>query len=246
MPNSPLIRAVNWNVNHSSDADDVRPMIKKIIKNRRPNYWALQEVQGDDGIAELLRDEFGLAVRRVEPEFLIAVDPTRFKFLHTHAAIMSEHDYWKERNLAQVSLLWDNEVETKLRGMSYHPPAHVQVPKHVTFDNVMQVHRDFAKKHRQIALRGKDVPFISSGDSNIDPKRGWKPKDGWDWWFGDPLRYVPPVSATHGKARMIDQFMVHLLIPEGRGAVYDEPRVRVQDHRPVMQNFRYAPKVLAA
>ncbi len=149
---------------------------------------------------------------------------------------MSTEEYWAGVNRALLLVLADRSKGGRhIKLMSYHPPAHVQSPKHVTNEKVMRVHRQFAEKRARIALRG-DLPFLSQGDSNIDPQRGWKPKGGWDFMFGDPLTYLRPKSPTHGQ-RTIDEFMARKLKRVGAGSVLtDGP----SDHRPILQVVRYA------
>jgi len=231
----PTIRVADWNVHHHTNWRLASPTFERIFR-WKPDILILQEIQNDrDGILEGLQDEHGFKSRHAEPEFAIAWDPKRFDYVRHSRTRMAPTEYWTI-NYSLIVVLADRELPGQhLKVMSYHAPAHVQAPNHVTHDRVMKVHREFADKRHAIATR-HDIPFLSAGDSNIDPRKGWRPAGGWDFEFDrKPLTYVRAEKPTYG-GRHIDEFMVVGLEPtRDRDVLDDGP----SDHCPVLQEFTY-------
>lgn len=225
-------KVANWNVHHDSTFGQCEPTFDKIM-DWGADLLILQEInQEADKIPQNLRSEYGLGLRSAR-EFCIAWNRDRFRYVRHSVPLMSPTEYWS-MNYSLVVVLADLEAHTHLKVMSYHPPAHVQAPKHVTHDKVMKVHHEFADKRRRIAHRA-DIPFLGGGDSNIDPQKGWAPKGGWDFEYAG-LRYFRAAAPTHGPERHIDELVGLGVRQMSKGRVLDNGP---SDHRPVLKRIEY-------
>lgn len=230
--NAQLIRACTWNVNHDSRAADVAATIGETVE-RGVDLWLLQEVKRRSGIVEWLRGE-GLGVCYVEPEFAIAWRRDRFKYVRHSRVLMSPTRYWT-LNYALKAKLWDIPAGRPLKVITYHPPAHVQAPRHVTFPRVSKVLREWDASLDRIGRRSRPR-VLAGGDDNVDEHKGWHPQGGWGFLLDGRLTQVAAPRPTRG-GRRIDDFRTNLR-PVGDGWVL-EPRHRKQDHRPFVHDFAY-------
>jgi exonuclease III len=224
--------AATWNVNHGSSGKHLLPYAKR-MKARRVDILILQEVKRSKGALMAFRAA-GYRIVHVEPEFAVAWDNARFEHIRHRAVVLSDIDYWKDENRALIVVLRDRLTGELVKVMSYHPPAHVQAPKHVTHPRVLRVLRDAAATWDRIARRSRPA-CLFAGDDNVDEHKGWSPAGRWDFMLNGPLRQVRAPKPTHGKRR-IDDFRVRDLKPVGRGEVYAVG----SDHRAFVQTFRYA------
>lgn len=218
LPSRKRFTAVTYNVHHGARAKEMESIFAE-IDSYGTTIWLLQEFKKKSGLEGLL-NEMGFEVVTGEPEFAIAWDPTvwEFKWETTHQ--MSPTRYWT-LNYALVAVLRHRETGERVKCMSYHPPAHVQVPKHHTFKKVSLVLRQFARTMHEIARRSgrgrqsKIVANLFGGDDNVDETRGYAPKGGWAFLNG-PLKEIQPPDPTHGRKRRIDSFRVWGLKPIDR------------------------------
>lgn len=189
--------------------DDLDKVVERIL-DFEPDILGWQEVKPGDGILRFLRD-VGYRVRYESPEFLVAGHRRRFDVVKWSGLIMSEHNYWLDRNEALSVVFEDKLVGVDLRAISSHPPAHIVRKDHPTWQNVYEVHKDVAARRRRIARNGvkNNLPTVDMRDSNIDPRKD-RPAVGrnWDWaYFNGPMKYIRAPEPTHGGAngRHIDE-----------------------------------------
>lgn len=205
--------AVTYNVNHSNGIDKLAKTFVEILL-QRPDVWILQEVvrRNRRGIKNWLR-RHGYKVKVADPEFAIAFDKKKFEYVRHWRPLMSPTEYWT-LNYALVVVLRDKVTGQMVKFMSYHPPAHVQAPKHKTFPVVSKVLREVVSKWNQIARRNsKHISACCfAGDDNVDEFKGWAPADEWEFMLNGPLRQVRAPEATHGnnqEGRRIDDFRIN-------------------------------------
>lgn len=200
-------RAAGWN-SRSPKLTAASTRVLNAIAETKPHIVTWQE--SSQQLLDYFGRHHGFRHRFAEPEFGVSWNPGRFEYVRHHRTLMSPVEYWTI-NYALVVVLRDVLADTELKVLSYHFPAHVQVPKHPSHAKVMAVHRDAAAKRRRMA-QASPMPFLSQGDSNIDPLHGWAPEDGWDWQFDrEPLQYVRPGDFTSGR-RVIDEWNVAGLV----------------------------------
>lgn len=208
-PDAPPIRVGFWNVHHGTNARQARPMFAQLVDELGIDLFIGNEIKRRSGILDLLRDDFGMRVRHAEPEFAIAAASDRFTVVRSRPLVMSEHDYWLERNMALAVVLHDRLADTRLKAISQHPPAHVVRKSHPTHHNVLAVHRDVAERNARIA-RQSTMPVLIGRDSNIDPRRD-RPVHGGDWdWAYRGYDYIRSPEPTHGgpkHGRHIDELL---------------------------------------
>lgn len=210
-PGAPAVRTGFWNVHHGTRAPQARPNFERLIEDFGVQLLILNEVKRRSGILEMLRDDFGMRVRYSSPEFAIAVDAARFEVVRSRTLVMSEHDYWLDRNEALAVVLQDRKVDTQLKAIAQHPPAHIVRRTHPTFDNVLRVHKDVATRNARIA-RNSAMPVVIGRDSNIDPEKD-RPvfRGDWDWAYRG-FDYVRSPEATFGqrdRGRHIDELLTN-------------------------------------
>lgn len=215
----PLIRACTYNVNHGSDAEDLKHVFGLIIETYLADVILLQEVKRRGGSKKdpvrALR-KMGYHVTYAKPEFAIALDKDEWEFLRSYRPLMSPTKYWT-MNYALVVIARHKRTGKIGKFISYHPPAHVQAPKHKTFKVVSRVIREWKRRLDRIARRNFDagnernggIDFVvSGGDDNVDESKGFKPPHGgWAFMVDGPLNQIQPPSGTHG-GRKIDDLRV--------------------------------------
>jgi hypothetical protein len=228
---SATFTAATWNVNHASTGSSLVQPIKR-FKGLGVDVYLLQEVKKAKGAVRAFKVA-GLGIVHAEPEFAVAWNQERFEYVRHREVILSDENYWKTENRALIVVLRDRLTGRLVKCMSYHTPAHVQAPRHVTFPKVSKVVREAAATWRRIARHSRPV-CLFGGDDNIDELRGWSPVGGWDFMLNGPLEQVRAPAGTHGP-RKIDDFRVRDLKPVGRGSVHETG----SDHRAHVRQFRY-------
>lgn len=223
--------AATWNVHHSSTGASLIQDIKR-FQAMGVDVYLIQELKKAKGGVKAFK-ALGLGIVHIEPEFAVAWDKARFDYVRHREIVLSDEDYWKSENKALIVVLRDRANGRLVKCMSYHTPAHVQVPKHVTFPKVSRVLREAAATWRRVARRA-NTACLFAGDDNVDELRGWSPAGGWDFMLNGPLEQVRAPKPTHGKRR-IDDFRVRGLKPVGRGSVHETG----SDHRAHVRTFRY-------
>ena len=195
----------DWNAHHDSSYAEVERILGRLVAEA--SVLILQEInKSADRIPQNLAKKYGWRYRSAA-EFAIVWDPEVWEFVRSDLRVMSTKPYWASPNRALIVVLRHKRTGREVRFMSYHPPAHVQAPGHVTHDNVMAVYRDFCNERQRIA-RNSNIPCCFAGDGNVDPKKGWAPPNGWGFAFNQPpLDYVRAPEPTHGN-RHIDEFMI--------------------------------------
>ena len=224
--------AAVWNVHHSNGAAQLLPYAKK-MRARGVDILILQEVKKAKNAPMAFRAA-GYQIVHLEPEYAVAWDKDRFDYMRHRSVILSDFDYWKSDNNALIVVLRDRLTGRLVKVMSYHTPAHVQVPRHPSFPKVSRVLREAAAKWTRIARRTPRAACLFAGDDNVDELKGWSPAGGWDFMLNGPLKQVRAPEPTHGKRR-IDDFRVRDLEPVGHGEVHPVG----SDHRAFVQTFRY-------
>lgn len=199
--------AVTYNVNHSSNADDVREIFKHIFRYYTPSIWILQEVKPNSGIKEYL-EGWGLETAYAEPEFLIAWNPKLWDYIVDKRHQMSPTKYWT-LNYALTVILEFKANKQRVEFMSYHPPAHVQSPSDPSFPKVSKALREIVAKWKRMARKPNRGAKICcyAGDDNVDEFKGWEPPEGWKFMLNGPLTQVRAPEGTHGN-RKIDDFRI--------------------------------------
>lgn len=211
-PEAPPVRVVFWNANHGTNDTRARPTFRRLVDDYGVHLLILNEIKQRSGIVDMLRDDFGLGVRWTAPEFAVAWSRDRFDFIRDRPLVMSEHDYWLERNEALAVVLHDTVADIDLKAISQHPPAHIARRRHKTFPNVLAVHKDVAARNARI-MRNSQMPTVIGRDSNIDPRKD-RPVLGrdWAWAYRGPLGYVRAPAPTHGgrqHGRHIDELLIN-------------------------------------
>ncbi len=223
--------AVTWNVYHGSAGSSLVQPIKR-FQSLGVHIYLLQEVKKAKGAVRVFKAA-GLEIVHIEPEFAVAWEPGRFEYIRHREVVLSDENYWKSENKALIVVLRDRLTGRLVKCMTYHTPAHVQAPRHVTFPKVSRVVREAAATWRRIGRRSRPV-CLFGGDDNVDEHKGWSPAGGWDFMLNGPLEQVRAPAGTHGP-RKIDDFRVRDLKPVGRGSVHETG----SDHRAYVQQFRY-------
>lgn len=219
-PSAPPVSVGFWNANHGTNARQARPTFYRMVHGLGVDLLILNEIKARSGIVDMLHDDFGYGVRWHAPEFAIAWDRERFGYVRSRPLVMSEHDYWLDRNEALRVVLHDGLADIDLKAISEHPPAHITLRHEPTFDNVLAVHRDVAARNARIARHSR-MPLVIGRDSNIDPAKD-RPVfgGGWGWAYAGPLTYVRSPEATFGDrehGRHIDELLIRglLVAPHG-------------------------------
>lgn len=199
-----LFNAVTYNVKHGNGPKQLSDIFKE-IRDLQTSIFLLQEVKNYRRFKKMLR-KLGLKSKYAKPEFCIAWDPKLWKFIRSYRPQMSPTEYWTT-NYALVVVLEYIPLGLRIKFMSYHPPAHVQAPKHKTFRVVSRVLREVVNKWNRIAERSVKHVYacLFGGDDNVDETHGWSPPGGWAFMLDGPLQQVRPLTGTHGK-RIIDEF----------------------------------------
>lgn len=223
------IRAMTWNVHHGSTFEDLAPDVERFFK-LGTQVFLLQEMKRHKGAVRAFRQVPQLGIRWVAPEFAIAWDKRRFRYVRHRRVEMSQKEYWsKSRSI--IVVLWDKQEKRQVKCMSYHPPAHVQRKNHWKWPNVRPALRDTDRTWDRIA-RNSRIPCLFGGDDNVDEFRGiTKP-------FKFMLHGMLQVRAnkpTHGKRR-IDDFRVKGLKPIWRSRRVFNTK---SDHHAFMCDFKY-------
>lgn len=195
-----------WNVHHGTTAKQARPTFMQ-MKTMGVDLIIMNEVKRHSGILSLLR-EMGYGTAYNDPEFAIAWRKDAFEFRRDNDLVLSEENYWLDRNEALSVILEHKATGLLLRVISEHPPAHISRPDHATFDNVLEVHKDIGERNAKIANRTKIAALIAR-DSNIDPVRD-RPVHQGNWrWAYEGWKYVRSPEPTFGSRRHIDEMLVN-------------------------------------
>lgn len=224
-------RACTWNVHHGSNGKELEPHVKK-FKDMGVDIFLLQEVKPKKNALDPFM-RAGYRFRYASPEFAVAWNPERFKYIRHRKVLMSPIKYWT-LNRALVVVLEDLKTGDTVKTMTYHPPAHVQRPSHKTFRTVFRVLHDVVNKWNRIAKRSKTDACLFGGDDNVDENSGWSPRGGWDFMLNGPLHQVTSPKGTHGK-RQIDDFRIRGLKCVRKVGVYETP----SDHDAFIADFSY-------
>lgn len=208
-----MIRVQVWNVHHHTPKDALAEEAGRFVK-MGVDVFLLQEVKLKRGHREVFT-KLGYRSRYASPEFMIAWNPERFEYVRHRKILMSPTKYWT-LNYALVVVLRDKRTGKTIKFMSYHTPAHVQAPKHVTWPKVWKVLHDGVNKWNRLARKSKVDACIFGGDDNVDEHKGWKhPQGGWGFMLDGPLEQIEAPEGTHGRRR-IDDFRVRGVRPVQR------------------------------
>lgn len=225
---SPAFDVVTFNI-EKHNRDQITPIFKRVLNDGPVDIFGLQEVKIGDGIEGMLRD-WGYRTLYNTPEFCLAAGP-RFTILREAELVMSEEDYWLERNEALVGVVVDTETGRMLKCLIGHPPAHIADKSHPSWENVYEVHKDYVQRANAIGRNSK-MEVITFEDTNIDFVKD-KPVVGndWGWWFDGPFKPNRAPSGTHGgeDSRRIDFLRTTDGLEVGAGEVYTQ---NVSDHNP--------------
>jgi hypothetical protein len=226
-------RACTWNVHHSNGGKELAPHVEKFV-NLGVDIFLLQEVKPAKGALDPFTKR-KYRVRYVTPEFAVAWNPERFEYVRHRKLLMSPLRYWT-LNYALTVVLKDKRTGKLVRTLTYHPPAHVQAPKHVTFPKVTAVLKDVVQKWNRLSRKApKSIDaHLYGGDDNVDENTGWSPAGGWDLMLHGPLTQVQAPRGTHG-GRQIDDFRIRGLKCVNKVGVYETP----SDHDAFIADFDY-------
>lgn len=202
--------AATYNL-HRSTGNELEGMFER-IEEHDASVLLLQELKPRRGVKGTLR-KLGYRLKSVLPEFGIAWKHDEWEYVRHWRPLMSPTEYWTI-NYALVVVLKHRKTGKVVKFMTYHPPAHVQAPKHPTFQKVSKVLREVVRKWNKIARRNtKHIDACCfAGDDNVDEFKGWEPDgDGWEFMLHGPLRQVRAPDPTHGgvkHGRKIDDFRI--------------------------------------
>jgi hypothetical protein len=202
-PGAPGVTFCTFNI-HRMNANELEPVWERILRYS-PDVLGWQEVKAGKGVLKMIQ-RAGYHVEWEGPEFMVAYERERFNIAKSRDLVMSEHDYWLERNEALLVKAWDRHAEIYLKTISSHPPAHIVRRTHPSFENVLEVHKDVARKEERIA-ENSPGPVVVLRDSNIDPHRDRPVHNGtWSWAYRG-YRYFRAPEGTHGRrdGRRIDE-----------------------------------------
>lgn len=213
-------RAGAWNM-YRPILQDVRPALLNLLDFDLDMLFMAEIKRDKTRVDEFLKKQGFQAVFEL-PEFGFAWNPDRFMYMRHYVPIMSTHEYWASPNRALVVTLRDLMNEEEIVNLVGHPPAHISRPKDPTFENVYQVHRDYAQKKGRIAERAHKHGrrFLGYEDLNIDPVKDAplrkKGHQNWAWaTTPGPVDYHRAPDGTHGKhahGRHIDNMFSNDLV----------------------------------
>lgn len=210
-------RAAFWNVHHGTTAAQAKPIFAE-IKRMGTDLIILNEVKRKSGIIALLK-AMGYMTAYNGPEFAIAWRPGAFDYIRDRDLVVSEHDYWLDRNEALFVALRHVATGQLLWAISEHTPAHISRRNHPTFNNVLEVHKEVSERNAKISARAKrkGASVLIGRDGNIDPRKDRPVWNGtWDWVY-EGYRYVRSPKPTFGAKRHIDEMLVVNLRTRRRG-----------------------------
>lgn len=225
---NPAFQAVTFNI-EKHNREQITPIFERVLNDKPVDVFGLQEVKIGDGIEPMLKD-FGFVTAYNDPEFCLAVGP-RFTLLRDRDLVMSEEDYWLERNEGLVGVAVDNKTGKLIKFLIGHPPAHIADKTHPSWDNVYEVHKDYVQRANAIGRNSK-MEVMTFEDNNIDFVKD-RPAVGndWGWFFDGPFKPNRAPSGTHGgeDSRRIDYLRTTDGLTVGEGTVYTQ---RISDHNP--------------
>jgi exonuclease III len=226
---TPSFDVVTFNI-EKHNRTQITPIFERVFNDGPVDIWGLQEVKVGDGIENMMRD-WGYKTAYNTPEFCLAIGP-RFTLLRENELVMSEEDYWLERNEALVGVVVDTETGRMLKLLIGHPPAHIADKSHPSWENVYEVHKDYVQRANAIGRNSK-MEVITFEDANIDFVRD-NPVVGkdWGWWFDGPYKPNRAPSGTHENenGRRIDYLRTtDGLAVAAPGEVYTQ---KISDHNP--------------
>jgi hypothetical protein len=208
-------KAVTWNVYFGTKVDELAPIMAAQLK-RGVSLFLLQEAGGPD-IAKLCKDR-GLETFLHPRQYRVAWDPTVWVEIATQGLRLSDQPYYAKgkpdneqwSDAAQVILC--DKVGRSLTAISYHTPAHVQVPEAARPERRYDAMLESFLTLGDLAEEAETTGWLSGGDDNWDETTGLQTEAVRRILLGSAtgLRQVqsPPGTATHGRVRQIDDFRI--------------------------------------
>lgn len=203
--------AATWNVYHGTPLDDLAAVLKELLADG-VTLFLIQE-GSQPGIQRMLRDH-GLHAFRRHREFVIAWDPDEWVLVDRGAPALAETPFYRKRGSKPVitsaasAILSDRQGRT-LTALTYHTPAHVQVPEHARPERRVQALREAMETLSELADAAETRAVLFGGDDNVDENGAWRKF----WLFmrrkATGLRLVRAPKPTIGhptKGRRIDDF----------------------------------------
>ncbi len=205
-------RAVTWNVYFGTDTKVLEPILTAQLK-KRVSLFLMQEAGGAD-ITKMLKDN-GLKTFVADPQYRIAWNPDVWVGVDFEKVRLSSTNYFQkdgktpEYSDSARGILSDKQGRT-LDVVSYHTPAHVQYKEENRPPRRYQAMVESFIKLGHMADDSECRGFLAGGDDNWDENTGIQTDETKPIFLGGAtgLRQLQAPSATHGKARQIDDFRI--------------------------------------
>lgn len=218
-------KAVTWNVYFGTETKVLAPILAAQRK-RGVGLFLMQEAGGDD-ITGML-EAAGLQSFTAPRQYVIAWDPDEWVRVAAGKVRLSAQPYWaqgggnEQYSDAARAILCDREGRS-LEAVSYHTPAHVQVP---AGERPERRYKAMVESFRTLGHMADDSEcrgFLAGGDDNWDENTGVQTADVKTVMLGSEtgLRQIQAPAGTHGK-RQIDDFRIKVgggIKPVGEGWV---------------------------
>lgn len=227
--------AVGWNVHHNTPKDELANDLEWLEEIwPRLQIIILQELKPAKGHDDVFR-QGGYQIKTAKPEYGIATDPIRFKFLRKRRLRVGDLTYW---TVPYLFVCWykDRATGKIIKVITCHPPAHVQrKDANEKWPNVRKVARDTYGLIQKLSIRParrKNIVVLAEGDLNIDIN-GKNAKPFRYWLRGVPV-WLWTGTNTHG-GREIDVFGTEGLTPVGKL----RSTFTYGDHKAIGRFFQY-------
>lgn len=236
---SDRFKAATWNVYHGTPLDDLAPVLEKLLADGVTLFLIQEGSQA--GLPRMLRDH-GLRAFRRSREFVIAWDPKEWVLVDRSAPDLAETPFYRRGGAKPVilgsaaAILSDRQGRT-LTALTYHTPAHVQVPEHARPERRVQALREAMTTLADLADAAHTRAVLFGGDDNVDENGAWRKFWAFMRTKATGLRLVRAPKPTIGhpsKGRRIDDFRVRGLRVR-RGTV----RPGGGDHRVHVRTFQW-------
>lgn len=223
--------ALTWNCFHGTSAKKMLPILEKQVEEHD-----VKLVLGQEFAKRSQREIFtaiGWQFFWHPQQYVVAWDPTWFTAIGKGwGARLSEQAYYrkggdqKQYSEGAAQILCD-PVGHSLLTVSYHLPAHIQVPDRNRPENRFVAAVDSMGTLSTLTRKAKTTGSLTGGDDNVDEDSGVGSDTG--LWLpmltkATGLKQIQAPSGTHGK-RQIDDFRIpekgSLRVVKGKGWVFD-------------------------
>lgn len=229
--------AATWNVFHRTPIYKLRPIARE-LKEDGVDLILAQEADAD--VANMFK-ELGYRVAYLHPQFIIARSRDVFSALNEgHGITLSPTGFVGNHggirhSEALVQRLQHKESGKKLKVMTYHTPAHVQVsrPEYRRVKAAVESAQKWGRIADKFEDGAKVDALLFGGDDNVDETGNFMDRLRWfrDRYTG--LHQIEAPTPTFGKRRIDDFRIKGDIRARGgytvAGAYPDEHRVHVRN-----------------